>query len=155
VTEFQPERIFAALHEHAVEYVTIGGVALIAHGVVRATLDVDIVPDPASDNLARLAAAIAALGGAPQGEPDTPVTPDLLARDANMRFATSAGQLDVLCAQQYRRMYTDLRARAERIELDPATVVVVASRNDLIRLKAASGRDRDLLDIGDLLALDE
>lgn len=31
----------------------------------------------------------------------------------------------------------------------------VASRNDLIRLKAGTGRDRDRLDIGDLLALDE
>jgi hypothetical protein len=35
------------------------------------------------------------------------------------------------------------------------TSVRVASRNDLIRLKAGSGRDRDLLDIGDLLALEE
>lgn len=33
--------------------------------------------------------------------------------------------------------------------------MTVVSRNDLIRLKAATGRDRDLLDIGDLLALDE
>lgn len=33
--------------------------------------------------------------------------------------------------------------------------VVVASRNDLIRLQAGTGRDRDLLDIGDLIGLDE
>ena len=48
------------------------------------------------------------------------------------------------------------RVHARAIEAEVAgTVVRVASRNDLIRLKAGSGRDRDLLDIGDLLALDE
>jgi hypothetical protein len=31
----------------------------------------------------------------------------------------------------------------------------IVSRNDLIRLMAGTGRDRDLLDIGDLLVLDE
>ena len=33
--------------------------------------------------------------------------------------------------------------------------MIVASRNDVIRLKAGTGRDRDLLDIGDLLAPEE
>jgi len=154
MTEFQPERIFAALASNEVDYVAVGGMAPIAHGVVRATLDVDIVPDPDTANLGRLASAITELGGSPHGEPDMPVTPELLAREANMRFDTDSGQLDVLCADQYRRMYSELRGRSERIELDD-TPVVVASRNDLVRLKAATGRDRDLLDIGDLLALEE
>ncbi len=52
----------------------------------------------------------------------------------------------------YRRLFEDLRALA--LEVD-GTPIVVASRNDLIRLKAGTGRDRDLLDIGDLLALEE
>lgn len=54
----------------------------------------------------------------------------------------------------YRRLFEDLRARALALEVD-GTPIVVASRNDLIRLKAGTGRDRDLLDIGDLLALEE
>jgi hypothetical protein len=152
--EFRPERLLAALANEAVDYVAVGGIALIAHGVVRATLDLDIIPAPAAENLARLAAAIAALQGVPHGEPDTPVTADLLARDANMRFDTDAGQLDVLCAASYRRMYPDLAERSITSAVD-GIPIRLASRNDLIRLKAASGRDRDLLDIGDLLALDE
>lgn len=151
---FQPERIFAALGAAGADYVTVGGIALIAHGVVRATLDVDAVPAPDEANRARLAEAIRSLDGAPAGEPETPVTAALLARDANMRFETAAGQLDLLCAEIYRRLYPDLRARSQEIELD-GIVIRVASRNDLIRLKAGSGRDRDLLDIGDLLALEE
>ena len=90
----------------------------------------------------------------PHGEADTAVTAELLGRDAHLRFDTAAGQLDVLCAETYRRMYPELRARAERVEVDDVPVIV-ASRNDLIRLKAATIRDRDLLDIGDLLALEE
>lgn len=154
MTEFDPERIFAALGGAGVDYVTVGGMALMAHGVVRATLDVDLIPATDEANLTRLAAAIRALGGAPHGEPETPLTAELLGRDANMRFETEAGQLDVLCAEQYRRLYTDLRSRFVTIELE-GLAVPVASRNDLIRLKAGTGRDRDLLDIGDLLALDE
>lgn len=151
---FRPELILAGLAEHGVRYVAVGAIALIAHGVVRATQDVDIVPDPANENLARLATAIQGLHGAPRGEPETPVTADLLSRDANMRFDTEAGQLDVLAAEQYRRLFPDLNSRAVDTEADGIHLRVV-SRNDLIRLKAGTGRDRDLLDIGDLLALEE
>lgn len=146
--------MLAALAEARVEYVAVGGVALIAHGVVRSTLDLDIVPDPAESNLDRLEQALAALGGAPHGEADTHVTVELLRRAANMRFDTGAGQLDLLLADQYRRLYPDLRRRAVTVGFEGIEVIVV-SRNDLIRLKAGTGRDRDLLDIGDLLALDE
>lgn len=152
--QFAPERVFGALQAAGADYVTVGGMALIAHGVVRATLDVDLIPDPDAANLLRLAEALDALGGRPRGEPETSITPELLALDANMRFDTDAGQVDVLAAEIYRRLYPDLRKRAVRVDLGEVDVIVV-SRADLIRLKAGSGRDRDLLDIGDLLALDE
>ena len=154
MSAFDPEAIFAALSEAGVDYVTVGGFAVVAHGVVRATVDVDLIPAPDPENLGRLAHALAALAARPHGEPETPVTTELLGRDANMRFQSSAGQIDVLSAGQYVRLYPDLRSRA--VELDVRGVpVIVASRNDIIRLKAGTGRDRDLLDIGDLLALDE
>ena len=38
-----PARVFATLDRHAVDYVTIGAFAVIAHGYVRATADVDLV----------------------------------------------------------------------------------------------------------------
>ena len=152
--EFRPEKIFAGLAAEHIEYVAVGAWAAIAHGVLRATQDVDILPGPGAENLRRLATAICALGGAPRGESQTPVTAKLLARDANMRFDTDAGQLDVLCAEQYRRMFPDLYDRSVVAEVESVPIRVV-SRNDLIRLKAGTGRDRDILDIGDLLALEE
>jgi hypothetical protein len=154
VSGFAPEAIFSALAKAQVDYVTVGGFAVMAHGVVRATVDVDIVPAPDRDNQERLAAALAELAAHPHGEPDTRVDAALLGREANMRFVSAAGQVDVLSAPQYRRLFDDLRARAIVVDVDGITLTV-ASRNDLIRLKAGTGRDRDLLDIGDLLALDE
>ena len=154
MSSFAPERIFAALATSAVDYVTVGGFAVVAHGVVRATVDVDLVVASEPANLERLAVALQSLGARPDGEPETAVTSTLLARDANMRFQSDAGQVDLLAAAQYAQLYPELRSRAIKVDVD-GLVVVVASRNDLIRLKAGTGRDRDLLDIGDLLALDE
>ena len=151
---FRPREIFAALERHRVDYVAVGGFALIAHGVLKVTADVDIVPEPGGENLARLAAALQELEGVPDGEPDTSIDVALLARDTNMRFQTAAGQLDVLHARQYADRYHSLRARA--VQSRPEGILVtVAARKDLIALKAASGRDRDLIDIGDLLAIED
>lgn len=154
MSSFAPERVFAALQAAGVDYVTVGGIAVMAHGVVRATIDVDLIPALEPENLQRLAEALQVLEARPYGEPQTPVTAELLERDANMRFDTSAGQVDVLACAAYGRLYPDLRARAELITMENGELIVV-SRADLIRLKAATGRDRDLVDIGDLLALDE
>lgn len=151
---FRPREIFAALEEHEVEYVAIGGFALIAHGVLKTTADVDLIPEPSRANLERLAAALSALEAAPDGEPGTEIGPALLARDANMRFQTSAGQVDVLHARQYAERYAGLRARAIFARAEGVEVTVVG-RDDLIALKAGSGRDRDLVDIGDLLAMED
>ena len=46
-TRFAPERIVAALNATDVAYVIVGGLAVAAHGVVRATRDLDLVPEPA------------------------------------------------------------------------------------------------------------
>ena len=44
--------LLRALADDDVDYVLIGAAALAAHGPVRATEDVDIVPDPDPENLA-------------------------------------------------------------------------------------------------------
>ena len=51
---FEPERIVAALNAGGVAYVIVGGMAVAAHGVVRATGDLDLVPEPSAENLDRL-----------------------------------------------------------------------------------------------------
>ncbi len=46
-TPFAPERIVAALNASDVAHVIVGGLAVAAHGVVRATGDLDLVRMPA------------------------------------------------------------------------------------------------------------
>jgi hypothetical protein len=50
-----PEPLLRALHEAGVRHIIIGGFAVNAHGVIRPSRDLDIVPDPDPDNLRRLA----------------------------------------------------------------------------------------------------
>jgi hypothetical protein len=51
-------QILDDLNRTGVRYVLIGGIALIRHGVVRATRDVDVILAPESENLERLRALI-------------------------------------------------------------------------------------------------
>jgi predicted nucleotidyltransferase len=63
-----PVPLLKHLHAHGVEHIIIGGLAVSAHGHVRPSKDLDIVPDPAHENLERLVSALAdanALEGIP------------------------------------------------------------------------------------------
>ena len=42
-TPFEPDGILRCLNAHGVRYVVVGGLAVAAYGVVRATADLDLV----------------------------------------------------------------------------------------------------------------
>jgi hypothetical protein len=156
---FSPQEIFAALHLHGVDYVAIGGFAANAHGSRRLTLDVDIIPAPEEANYQRLAAALDELG-APDSAVDSAFR-DLdprdgfdLARARVLRLPTAAGDLDVLNGAPGAPPYADLSARAIEVEVR-GTPIRIASVDDLIAMKRASGRPQDLRDIADLTGLEE
>lgn len=71
-TAFAPELIVDALNAGDVDYVIVGGLALAARGVVRATDDVDLVPEPSRENLDRLMAVLARLGASVDAAPADP-----------------------------------------------------------------------------------
>src|SRR3954470_4486269 len=91
---FAPERIVASLNASDVAYVIVGGLAVAAHGVVRATRDMDLVPDPSGENLQRLAAALAELGG--RHPVDDALTGANLARPLSFKLGTRHGDVQVL-----------------------------------------------------------
>lgn len=82
-----------------VKFVVVGGLAVNAWGYVRATQDVDIVPDPASENLERLAALLERLGGKVEVEggrlASSAIRTFLKAGDRTL-VTTDAGAVDVL-----------------------------------------------------------
>lgn len=150
-------RLVRLLTAHDVAFVVVGGLAAIAHGARRMTLDLDIVPDPEPTNLRRLAEAVTELGIADETVTDGEVQQldprdDFdLARSRNVTLRTAAGQLDVLNRARDAPSYRDLAARAVRLPI-AGVEVLVAGVDDLIAMKLASGRPKDLQDVADVTA---
>ena len=82
----------------------IGGWAVNAHGHRRYTGDVDICPDPALENLERLAGLLSELNArqlgldefGPGELPGDPTDPRSLAAGGNFRTETNIGTLDIM-----------------------------------------------------------
>lgn len=152
--------IIDALNDAGVEYVVIGGFALAPHGVVRATKDVDIVPDPSAENLERLAHLLSDLEAEHFDLGDFrpeefAAQPDLegLSAGGNFVLRTRLGRLDVMQEVSGTRGYSALRASAVRHRIPGArSPAWFAGFTELISMKAAAGRLRDEADIADLMA---
>jgi predicted nucleotidyltransferase len=136
-----------------VRFVVIGGLALGSWGVVRGTKDCDIVPDPAPDNLDRLAALAAELGGHVQlGESllgSERSIAALLRHGERALIATRMGDLDVVQDLEGVQPYSVLREQAIDVEIGGVTVAI-CSLDHLRAMKRAAGRPRDLVDLDDL-----
>jgi hypothetical protein len=57
----EARRILAALEREGVRYVLVGSMAMAAHGIVRATRDMDLFVSPDPDNVERLRRALRSL----------------------------------------------------------------------------------------------
>jgi hypothetical protein len=145
---FAPPRVFAALDARSVDYVVIGH--------VRMTNDLDLVPKPTRANLERLADALNDLDARVlnTGNEGISIDANMLARAALWQFATSAGLVDVLHEPPGQIAYDKLRKAAVEIPLRDL-VIPFAGREDLIRMKRAAGRPRDLSDVAALTEHDE
>jgi hypothetical protein len=145
--------LLATLRGHGVEFVVIGGFALAPHGYVRATIDLDIVPDPDPANLARLAAALRDLDATVElGDLDADelgIEPDAegLAAGGNWGLTTRFGRLDVMQDVPGLRSWRQLRTNAVAVN-----DVLYAGYDELISMKVASGRPEDRRDVGALEA---
>ncbi len=105
----------------------------------------------------RLAAALAELNARLRGVDAEkldidPTDPNVLANGASFTMDTDAGPLDFLNDVPGADAYDEMRSRARQVNAAGVTVWVVGYE-DLIRMKAASGREQDLLDIHQLSAL--
>lgn len=140
-------RILADLNRVGVRYVLIGGIALIRHGVVRATRDVDAILAPEPENLDRVRGLIAAW---PATRPDgSPVPSDAVAPGRTIHLATPHGELDLLAELMPPLSFVELCARAETRRVDGVDALI-CSLADLVALKRIAGRERDLVDLHDL-----
>jgi hypothetical protein len=156
---FDPREIILALARARVEFILVGGVAVQAHGYVRATQDLDVVPKPDLLNLSRLAEALAELEASPlHTSAAIDVTdPQLLRRVPMIPLVTRFGRLDLLNAKHTAGSpgsYEALRKGAVTATVG-GEEVLVAGLDHLVRMKRATGRSQDLDDIGALTRDDQ
>jgi hypothetical protein len=147
--EFGLEAMLRRLSDSGVDYVVIGGIALIAHGSPRATRDLDIVFAPDAANLERLGQVLVDLGARLRGvDEDVPFVPDgaTLAKVELLTLETSLGWLDVHRRPPGSPPYGTLRKRAESIDFGDFSVLV-ASPEDLKAMKRSAGRSIDIVDL--------
>jgi hypothetical protein len=135
-----------------VDFVVVGGVAVILQASPRLTKDLDICYATEQVNLDRLGAVLIELGARLRGvEEDLPFVPDgrALRHTQILTLTTVDGGLDLLVEPDGSPGYPALRRRADQIDID-GIVVRVASIEDLIAMKRAAGRPQDLVDLESL-----
>jgi predicted nucleotidyltransferase len=155
-----PVPLLRALAEGGVDFVVIGGFAVISHGVVRVTKDLDIVPASDGPNLERLARRLAQLEVVQLGAGDfaadempfDPTRAEDLAEGGNFRLETPLGILDIMqwvSGVDSDHAYSALAGAAIDAEVE-GVPVRICSLEHLRAMKRAAGRPQDLQDLADL-----
>ncbi len=157
------ERVLGALNRAEVRYLVVGGVAVVLHGYLRTTRDLDLVVQLGTENLKKALEALKNLGFEPAVPVPieafaNPVARDSWIRDKNLLVFSlwhpqrPGFQVDLFAEEPFD--FEETYSRALRVPLDSTTAMVV-SAHDLIALKRRAGRPQDLADIDALEELEE
>lgn len=150
--ELHLRALLARLVAHEIDFVVVGGIAMIAHGSARLTQDLDICYSTDAPNLEALGNALIELEVKLHGIPESvPFVPDArtLRRMMILTLDSDEGRIDLLVDPAGAPRYVLLRDRAIEAELDGVTVLV-ASLDDLESMKRAAGRPKDLIDLEEI-----
>ncbi len=133
------------LNEHNVSYVIVGGYALAVHGYVRYTGDMDVFIALIPENAENMLRAFHAFG---LNTPDLNVA--LLLEEGNIiRIGSEPMRLEVLnkiSGVDFEECYRN----RQTITIDGVAVNFVGYQ-ELLKNKRATGRDKDRVDVAELL----
>lgn len=133
--------ILSELFEAGAEFLIVGAHALAAHGIPRATGDLDIWIRPTPENAGRVFQALVRFGA-----PLFDLTRDELTRpDTVFQIGMPPARVDILSGISGVDFDTAW-ARRMTVTIDDQTLAVL-SREDFITNKRAAGRPKDLLDL--------
>ncbi|MBI3969756.1 MAG: hypothetical protein HY332_00585 [Chloroflexi bacterium] len=155
MADFEPNRLVRTLYDEGVAFIIIGGIAASFLGSPSATFDLDICYERSRENLEALARALRSLNAKLRGIPeDVPFRLDArtLAMGDHFTFATDAGDFDCLGTPAGTDGYEDLLRNVVDVEVE-GIPIKVAGLDDLIRMKRASGRPKDRIELEILGAL--
>jgi hypothetical protein len=147
------ESLFRDLNDRGGRYVVVGGLAVVLHGHLRATGDVDLVVDLAPDQVARTLAALEGAGFQPYVPVAATDFADPLQRAAwvrekgmmvfSLRPPSGVPMVDLFL--EHPIPFDQLWIRSVVVTLR-GVPVRIASIDDLIALKRQAGRPEDLAD---------
>ena len=153
------ETIMESLNRAGVRYLVVGGLAVVAHGFVRFTADIDLVLDPEPGAMRRAIEALSGLGYRPRApvafaEFADPEKRRTWAREKDlMVFSVFSSQhlateidLFVETPFDFERAY----AEADRFEVAPGVEATFVGLAELIAMKRRAGRPQDLQDAAEL-----
>ncbi len=133
--------LLSTFNAHGVEYLVVGGHALAAHGLIRATKDMDVLVRPSPQNAPRVFAALAAFGAPLQDLTEQDLgTPGLI-----FQIGVPPVRIDVITVIDGVEFEDAWRSRATA-RLGGVEVPVL-SRHHLIVNKKKAGRKQDLADV--------
>ncbi len=155
--------IFSAFNRENVRYLVVGGLAVVAHGYARLTMDVDLVLAFDEGNMKRAVAALQGLGF----QPRAPVPFEEFVDPAKRRQWGDEKHMRVFSVWSSKYPLTELDlflecpfpdfdavyARAVQRELSSGVVMQVVPREELLKMKRAAGRAKDIDDVRVLTAL--
>lgn len=156
---FDPLGALEALLANSVDFILIGGLAARLHGSPTVTDDLDISHSKDRVNLERLARALTGMNARlrlPDPDEQVEVKLDwrLLYAADSVTFVTDFGAFDCLALPAGIESYEELASRSVTMDLESATIRV-ASLDDLMAMKRAAGRRKDLIELEVLAALKE
>lgn len=144
---FDPRPLLRACAAAGAPVVVIGQVAGILHGSTELTGDLDLLWDGAPAHAPALVAALRSVGATLVDDDDRPVATDEAAFTLpKVVFTTDRASGD-LCTPRLPWGALDVGAvveRAEAVRLTDGTVVRVVTRADLVAMRRAVGRPKDL-----------
>lgn len=147
--------ILRRLTAAGVDFVVIGGIAIVLLGYPRITRDLDIVFAYDDENLEALGRVLVEMKAQLRGvNGDVDFVPDkrTLHGIELLTLDTALGWFDIHRLPVGVSSYSRLRQNAERVILDDFNVFV-ASPDDLIAMKDAANRPQDRIDIAALEAI--
>ncbi|OGP31692.1 MAG: hypothetical protein A2073_07000 [Deltaproteobacteria bacterium GWC2_42_11] len=152
------EDLFEKLNKIGIDYVVVGGVALVLHGVVRLTADLDLMVHLEEDNLSKFVNIMNELGY----KPKVPVKAEEFVsaknraswiNEKNMKVFSffhsekPINLVDVFIEEPIN--YNTIQSDAVKIMSGNVSIPVISVKH-LIRLKEISGRPQDIADIAAL-----
>jgi hypothetical protein len=156
------EVIVGALNRAGVRYLVAGGLAVVAHGYVRFTADVDLIVDLERANVDRAIRAFGSLGYRPRAPVPFEQFADPAAREHWVRdkgltvFSLYSSEHPATEVDLFVELPLDFEAAhrdASWMEIAPGLSASFLALADLLRLKRQAGRPQDLLDVEKLNAI--